>query len=122
MKPNLQYSENGLAEQVFIAAQYIEQIKDTKSQSVVLFGDLFAYIFAKDKINTSKVELAIQENLNIRKQYLNLLEQYHFSISGHQAAASSEESLTQRFGEGFSLKFKVSHINHRAQRKASSTW
>jgi len=107
MKNNLHHDEHNLAEQVYIANQHIKQIQETKTRSVVLFGDLFAYIFAKDKTNTSKVELAIKQNLNTRKQYLRLLEQYQFSISDYQAAASSEHDLNERFGEGFTLKFKA---------------
>ncbi|PAJ75171.1 hypothetical protein CJF42_06685 [Pseudoalteromonas sp. NBT06-2] len=107
MNNNQQPCNNSLAEQIYVANQHVKQIHETQSHSVVLFGDLFAYIFAKDKTNTLKVELAIKQKLNIRKQYLQLLEQYQFSISDYQAAASSEHDLNERFGEGFNLKFKA---------------
>jgi len=113
MNSEQQPSDNSLAEKVYVANQHIKQIQETQNSSVVLFGDLFAYIFAKDKTNTLKVELAIKQNLNTRKQYLRLLEQYQFSISDYQAAASSEHDLNERFGEGFTLKFKATkkHID-----------
>lgn len=107
MNNEQQSCNNSLAEKVYIAHQHLKQIHETQNHSVVLFGDLFAYIFAKDKANTLKIELAIKQNLNTRNQYLMLLEQYQFSISGYQAAASSEHDLNERFGEGFTLKFKA---------------
>ncbi|SFD43548.1 hypothetical protein [Pseudoalteromonas denitrificans] len=108
MDHSSQYSEHDLAEKIYIANDQFEQIQQAKNDTVVLFGEIFTYIFSHNQIENKKVELAIKQNLNVRKQYLKLLEQYQFSFSDLQAAASSEKELKERVGKGFSLKFKVS--------------
>ena len=77
----------------------------------VLFNDIFQLVRGNNNpkfvIRIASIMSQINQDINLRRVYKNLLEQCKFAESTRQAAASSSsDELQDRITEQFTLKFK----------------
>jgi hypothetical protein len=114
--------DNGqiLAEQLFCTrgayqklSGKISRAQGTNKQGIVLFNDLIQLVRGSQYLsfNERVPELmqSINQNLSLRRSYLQLLQTFKFAECDQQAAASSclaIEELPARVTDKFSVKFK----------------
>jgi hypothetical protein len=113
---NFQKNNHQLAEQLFCAnSAYTSLIRKTRPDnnelnSIVVFNDIFQLVKGSNQKQFVARKLVlikkINTDLNLRKTYIQLIEQLKFAQSDMQVAASSGEILPERITEHFSLKFK----------------
>ena len=115
-------NSQSLAEQLFCSREAYQKLSDqvanTKTKAVqkngvVLFNDLIQLVRGSHHLSFNErvpeLMLKINQNLVLRKNYLQLLQQFKFAECGQQAAASScvaMEELPARVTDKFSVKFK----------------
>jgi len=103
--------QNQLAQQLFatkIAFQGLNQPLEISDMSLnkIIFNDIVQLIKGNSLLDSQQVMIKINNDLTLRRIYMQLLQQLKFAESGMQAAASSGDDLLQRITEQFSLKFK----------------
>ncbi|MDN4501392.1 hypothetical protein QX776_03225 [Alteromonadaceae bacterium BrNp21-10] len=98
-----------LAEELFSARYAHSQLTQSHVQQGVVFNDIVQLILGVNNTNssnTSKVMAAINQSLQLRRYYQQLLNEHQFAASQLQVAASTSTDYADRINQQFSLKFK----------------
>jgi len=97
---------------VLTALSAIKNTTFTDSQKPVLINDVLAYVKGRTTKHTERVELQLTTNLNIRRQYQQLLKLNRVEHIAKPRAAHSDGVFEIRVGEhGVLLKLKQSKGN-----------
>ncbi len=106
-QPNMQTA------QLFCAQKQLQGLKQDLSLNKISYAELIQYVKGRQLTKTSQIAEQINQDLNLYRQYKNVLTQLRSQFSGQQAAAASEsDEITVRQGQGFSIKFKDMPNHH----------
>lgn len=104
--PSEKAQQNKLAEQLFCTTLAYQGLRQSPEQPIIVFNDIVQLVRGNSLVNHRQVMTEINQDLTLRRTYMQLLQQFKFAESGLQAAASSGDVLPPRVTEHFSLKFK----------------
>ncbi|MEG3766421.1 hypothetical protein [Alteromonas sp. 14N.309.X.WAT.G.H12] len=104
------------AEAIFVAKRQYDVLsashENSEEQAAVVFNDLMQLASGRLPGSHRNILHKINQSLDLRRQYMNLVKQFSYEYSSAQAAASSLDTLEGRETDKFALSFSRDPVAH----------